>query len=334
MPSTNEGRSQRPNAGPMNKAVLDSASMIKFVRHLDWNLLKIFLEIARRGGIGAAARSLNKQQPSVSAALQRLETHLGAVLCTRTSRGIELTVHGQDVLAACEAVYGSIRDMPRAVSRSRRDTTGTVTLKAISNLYLLPQLTKIFDEFHALYPRIDIRLDVAPWRVVHESLKSGEVEIGIGFSDGFDIRLVHMLLTEQVQQIYCGPKHALFGKSPPAPASLEHEPFVVTHDEPKAYVRFRDQHGLGRHIAGFADNMQERMWLIQLGMGIGFLPKPIVDASSFSSVLWPLLAPDDTPKAPIYLMASAEPVRSAPAQLFFNVASRFLGGPRHADEDS
>lgn len=318
----------------MSKTVPDSGPMVKFARHLDWNLLKIFLEIARRGGIGAAARSLNKQQPSVSAALQRLETHLGAILCTRTSRGIELTVHGQHVLEACEAVYASVRDMPRAVSWERRDTTGTVALRAISNLYLLPQLTKIFDEFHALYPKIDVRLDVAPWRVVVESLQSGEVEIGIGFSDGVDTRLIHMLLTEQVQQIYCGPKHPLFGKSPGPPGLLENEPFVVTHDEPKPYVRFRDQHGLGRHIGGFADNMQERMWLIQLGMGIGFLPKPIVDASSFSSVLWPLLAPEDTPKAPIYLMASAEPVRSAPAQLFFNVASRFLGGPDQSDEDS
>lgn len=309
----------------MSQSVLDSEPMAKFARHLDWNLLKIFLEIAKRGGIGAAARSLNKQQPSVSAALQRLETHLGVTLCTRTSRGIELTVHGQHVLAACEAVYASVRDMPRAVSWARRETTGTVTLRVISNLYLLPQLTKIFDEFHALYPRIDIRLDVAPWRVVLESLESGEVEIGIGFADKLDNKLIYMLLTEQVQQIYCGPKHPLFGKGPAKPADLENEPFVVTHDEPKPYVRFRSQHGLGRHIGGFADNMQERMWLIQLGMGIGFLPKPIVDASSFVSVLWPLLAPEHTPKAPIYLMASAEPVRSAPAQLFVDIAAKMLG---------
>jgi DNA-binding transcriptional LysR family regulator len=310
----------------MSKTGLDTEPMVKFARNLDWNLLKIFLEIARRGGIGAAARSLNKQQPSVSAALQRLENHLGVALCTRTSRGIELTVHGQQVLAACEAVYGAVRDMPRAVSSARGDTTGTVTLRVISNLYLLPQLTRIFDEFHALYPRIDVRLDVAPWRAVLESLKSGEVEIAIGFSDGTDEKLIHMLLTEQIQQIYCGPKHPLFGKPPVAPALLEDDPFVVTHDEPKPYVRFRDKHNLGSHIGGFADNLQERMWLIQLGMGIGFLPKPIVDASSFAPVLWPLLAAEDTPTAPIYLMAAADPVRSAPAQLFLEVASRLLAG--------
>jgi DNA-binding transcriptional LysR family regulator len=298
--------------------------MAKFARNLDWNLLKIFLEIARRGGIGAAARSLNKQQPSVSAALQRLESQLGAVLCTRTSRGIELTVHGQHVLAMCEAAYSSIRDMPRAVSQARSDTTGTVTLRVISNLYLLPQLTRIFDNFHELYPGIEIRLDVAPWRAVLESLKRREVEIGVGFSDTSDDKLIYMPLIEQVQQIYCGPKHPLFGKPPVAPSRLEGDPFVITQDEPKPYVRFREYYGLGRRIGGFADNLQERMWLIQLGMGIGFLPKPIVDASSFSSMLWPLLKPDVAPKVPVYLMASVDPVRSAQAQLFFDVASRLL----------
>lgn len=308
----------------MSKTSLDSDPMAKFARNLDWNLLKIFLEIARRGGIGAAARSLNKQQPSVSAALQRLESQLGAALCTRTSRGIELTVHGQRVLDVCEAAYSSIRDMPRAVSQARSDTTGTVTLRVISNLYLLPQLTSIFDNFHELYPRIEIRLDVAPWRVVLESLQRREVEIGVGFSDTADDKLIYMKLTEQVQQIYCGPKHPLFNKPPVMPGRLESEPFVITHDEPKPYVRFREKYGLGRNIGGFADNIQERMWLIQLGMGIGFLPKPIVDASHFSSTLWPLLKPKIAPKVPIYLMASADPVRSAPAQLFFEVASRLL----------
>jgi len=38
-----------------------------FARTIDWNLLKIFLEIVRSGGIGAAARTLGKQQPSISA---------------------------------------------------------------------------------------------------------------------------------------------------------------------------------------------------------------------------------------------------------------------------
>src|SRR5262245_26420914 len=99
---------------------------VVFTRSIDWNLFKIFYEIATRGGVGAAARSLNKQQPSVSAALKRLESHLGAQLCIRTSRGIALTIHGHHLLAACQSMYGSVQNMPRIASAARGDIAGSV----------------------------------------------------------------------------------------------------------------------------------------------------------------------------------------------------------------
>ena len=64
--------------------------------------------------------------------------------------------------------------------------------------------------------------------------------------------------------------------------------------------------------------------LIQLGMGIGFLPKPIVDSSNFASVLWPLLSDAEAPVCSVYLMANAGSVRSAPAQLLLDKALTHL----------
>jgi len=308
----------------MSKSGPTSELGVIFARNVDWNLFKVFYEIARRGGIGAAARALNKQQPSVSAALQRLENHVGASLCTRTSRGIELTVHGHNLFQACRAMYESVQNMPRAASAARGDITGTVTLRVISNLHLQQKLTNILDDFHRNYPRIEIKLDVAPWREVLQSLKSGEVELGIGFEDRQDSGYLYIPIAEQTQQIYCGPKHELYGKPPVPPVMLEDCPFVITQDEPTPYIRYRDRHGLGRQIGGFADNLQERMWLIQLGMGIGFLPKPVVDTSTFADALWPLLPEAEAPVCTIYLMANAENVRSAPVQLFLDTALNHL----------
>ena len=41
----------------------------KFASRVDWNLMRTFIDIVRAGGIGAAARQLNRQLPSWSAAL-------------------------------------------------------------------------------------------------------------------------------------------------------------------------------------------------------------------------------------------------------------------------
>jgi DNA-binding transcriptional LysR family regulator len=108
------------------------------------------------------------------------------------------------------------------------------------------------------------------------------------------------------------------------PSALESDSFVISQDEPTAYVEYRQRHVLGRQIGGVADNLQERMWLIQLGMGIGILPKPVVDASNMSQVLWPLLQESEAPRCTIYLIASTDSIRSAPAQLFLDTAMQHL----------
>jgi DNA-binding transcriptional LysR family regulator len=79
-----------------------------------------------------------------------------------------------------------------------------------------------------------------------------------------------------------------------------------------------------------ADNLQERMWLIQLGMGIGMLPQAIVEASDFATKLWPLLADVEAPTCTIYFMANASSIRSAPAQLLLETALAYL----QQDEES
>jgi DNA-binding transcriptional LysR family regulator len=221
-------------------------------------------------------------------------------------------------------MFECVQNMPRAASAVRGDISGAVALRVISNLHQQPKLTEIFDRFHRRYPRIEIKLDVAPWRDVLRSLKSGEIEICIGFEDKLDPKYLYLPITDQTQQIYCGSKHPLFGKAAVSPSQLVAEPFVVTEDEPVPYTRYRERHGLGQQIGGVADNLQERMWLIQLGMGIGILPQAIVEASDFASKLWPLLPDVEAPTCTIYFMANASSIRSAPAELLLDTALAYL----------
>lgn len=303
-----------------HRVVLEPSAI--FARNIDWNLFKVFYEIARRGSITSAASALNRTQPSVSAALQRLEGHVGSSLCARTSKGVVLTVHGEHLFAACQGIYEVIQSTSREASLLRGDVSGVVTLRVIASLYLQPRLTEMIEDFHSRYPRIEIKLDVAPWREILQSLQSGEVELGIGFDPDPGNESTHILLSEQIQQLYCGPVHPLFGRQVGSPSELRDEPFVITHDEPTPYVEFREKYGIGRATGGYADGLHERMWLIQMGMGIGFLPKPVVDVSPFVDKLSPILPDDLAPRWNVYLMARSLSARSAPAQLLFDTAAR------------
>ncbi len=296
-----------------------------FARRVDWNLFKFFHEIARSGGVGAAARMLNKQQPSVSAALKRLERQIGAQLCVRTSRGIDLTPSGRQLFAFCGGMYASVQNAARAASSIDHDCVGVVMLRVISNL-VLPQFNAALTEFHRRHPMIEIKLDVAPWRLVLKSLKSGDVELGIGFDSAPGPELSYVPMLDEVQQLYCGPQHRLYGRTSP-PEELADETFVLAgREEAHELARFRKRHGLGHRVGGVADNLSERILLIKLGVGIGFLPQAVVASSAAPRELWPLLAAAAAPTCTIYFMSRANCERSAPAQALMDEVLTQLGG--------
>ncbi len=272
-----------------------------FARHLDWNLLKTFHEIVSAGGISAAARSLNRRQPTVSAALKRLEDRLGMTLCIRTARGIELNSAGRALFAACEAMHGAVSRLPNETAKAAGTLTGSVAVRMISDL-VSPELDRATILFHRLHPAVEIRLDIAPWRTVVASVKSGEVDIGIACDSAPSEDMFYEPLLAETQQLYCGPTHRLFGEAPRHPREFVDDQFVLTgQDEPEELEHFRRRFGLGRRAGGFAETLHEVKRLIQLGIGIGFLPTVVAEADG-TDRLWPLLPADVLPSYHVYLI--------------------------------
>ena len=58
--------------------------------------LRYAVEIAKSGSISHAARQLYVSQPSLSAAIQELESDVGITMFERTSRGIRRSAAGAD----------------------------------------------------------------------------------------------------------------------------------------------------------------------------------------------------------------------------------------------
>ena len=73
-----------------------------------YNQIRIFQSIAREGNISAAARKLEITPPSVSNALRLLEEHIGHPLFVRTTRRIELTETGQQLLEQTAAAVETL----------------------------------------------------------------------------------------------------------------------------------------------------------------------------------------------------------------------------------
>jgi DNA-binding transcriptional LysR family regulator len=299
-----------------------------FARNVDWNLFNLFVEIVSSGGISAAARQLNRQQPTISAGLKRLEDHLGVELFTRTSQGVELTPAGRALLPLCQSMVEAARAAPHEVAKAANLLEGVINIRTISSI-VSPEFDEALVAFHRAHPGVEIHLEVAPWRDVVKSLRLGEAEVGIACDSAPSEGLCYEPLMKEVQQLYCGRGHPLFGRSIALPSDLADEPFVMTgKDEPEELERFRRRFGLGRRAGGFAENLHEVKRLIELGVGIGFMPTCVVETAERAENFWPLLADDLLPGYHVYLITREAASRDTPTEVFLGeILSRLRQRP-------
>lgn len=294
----------------------------KFANRVDWNLMRTFVDIVRAGGIGAAARQLNRQQPSISAALKRLEDHVGATLLHRTPSGVEVTGAGKAMLALCEDMLESARLMPHQIAQATKRVAGIVRIQIVSGL-VCAEFDEAIASFHRRHPGIHIEIRVSPWRRVLDALEHGDVEIGLGYDSGVRGSLMYEPLLVERQQLYCSRTCPYFGSRVSRLHELKDEGFVLTGDhEIELITHLRRRYRLGARVNGLAEDIYEARRLIVNGVGIGFLPLLAAQDDVARGRLWPLLPADIEPTYDIFLLARAEPARDTATQLFWDEVIR------------
>lgn len=87
--------------------------------HFDWDDLRLFLSVARRGGLGPAAADTGKSPPTLGRRMLALERRLGLELFERLPRGYALTDQGRELLARAVELESRIAPLtdPRGAAR-------------------------------------------------------------------------------------------------------------------------------------------------------------------------------------------------------------------------
>ena len=302
----------------------------KFASRVDWNLMRTFVDIVRAGGIGAAARQLNRQQPSISAALKRLEDHVGTTLLHRTATGVEMTTAGKAMFALCEDMLESVRMVPHQIAQATKRVEGFVRIQIVSGLYS-PEFDEAIASFHRRNPGIHIEIRVSPWRRVLDALEQGEVEIGVGYDNNVRGSLMYEPLLVERQQLYCSRTNPYFGYRISRLNELKDQDFVLTgEDEIELITQLRRRYRLGTKVVGTAEDINEARRLITQGVGIGFLPVLAAENEVKKGRLWPMLHADFEPFYDIFLLARTEPARDTATQLFWDEVIRRIRALRRS----
>ncbi|POR53140.1 DNA-binding transcriptional LysR family regulator [Bosea psychrotolerans] len=277
------------------------------LHHLNWNLLHTFLVIVEERSITRAADRLLVRQPSVSAALQRLEETLGGQLVQRDSRRFVLTKRGELLHKECVDIYRSVARIGEKLSEEHDELTGLVRVQLITHM-VLPAFDRALSLMSRRHPGVTVRVEVASSQDIVRSVSQRLSPFGFCLLPnplaGLNCR--HLLREEF--GILCGRDHALHGRAGVPLHELADEPFIALacgqDGALEPMVSLREGAGLGSRTVGASPNLEEVARMIAAGMGIGILPLASVQDAIDTGTLWNLSGAGGELGADLYFVSS------------------------------
>jgi DNA-binding transcriptional LysR family regulator len=127
------------------------------MRQIDWDDLRVFLEIGRLKSLGLASKRLHLDHSTVSRRLARLEQTLGKRLLDRKPDGVVLNQAGRDLMLYSEAMESQLMAAHTAFDDridAMRETVRLSTYEGIASLYIASKL----NGFEKQNPNIDLEI--------------------------------------------------------------------------------------------------------------------------------------------------------------------------------
>jgi DNA-binding transcriptional LysR family regulator len=139
--------------------------------------LQYFAAVARHRHFTRAAEELYVTQPALSQQVRRLEAELGLALLRRTSKGVELTAAGEDLLVHAEAVLAEVARARAQMDRHAGVSRGVARVAATAAD--AARLPDALADFHADHPRIQIALRQGSAAEVVGLVQRGSVDVAV-----------------------------------------------------------------------------------------------------------------------------------------------------------
>lgn len=280
----------------------------------DFEAWSIFACVVEHKSFTGAASTLGLSKATISKAVTRLETQVGAPLFHRTSRRLSLTESGAKLVEHARAILAEGQAAEEAARDEASEPVGLVRL-AVPMSFGLSHVGPVVAEFLCEYRGVSIDMHLSDAKV---DLIGEGFDIGLRIASLPDSSLRSRKLRDIKTHIVAAPSYLERMGTPRHPAELgEHECLRYSLLTTPELWRFNNAKGeeaavrpQGRLRANNSDVM---LYSLRSGHGIAVVPDFIIDADLASGAVVPIL--QDWRPQPVALHLVTPPGMIRPARV-------------------
>ncbi|MGZ3768665.1 MAG: LysR family transcriptional regulator [Bdellovibrio sp.] len=230
-----------------------------------------FLEVAQFKNISRAAERLGIAQPSLSAAIKRLEDCLGVTLFIRGRSGVQLTKAGKELSEQGRSLLLSWEQLRADINKKETEVSGQYVLGCHTSVALY-SLSGFLPSLIQQYPDLEIKLAHDLSRKITERVISFEVDFGIVVNPFRHPDLVIRELCTDEVVFWTAPK-------PSSTQCLDKKKGVLVCDpnliQVQKLIDDLEKKGRGFRRIIHSSDLEVISELTASGVGVGILPKRV-----------------------------------------------------------
>ena len=245
---------------------------------MELSQLDIFLTVASERSFSRAAEKLQRTQPAVSLAVQRLESELGEKLLDRSLKDGTLTDAGRIVLEYARQFASLRRDLLNALAELRDKQTGRLIIGANETgaLYLLTYI----NAYRELYPRVKVEVRRSLSRNIPQEVLDNALDLGVVSYRPGDRNLRALVIYNDAIAFIVPPGHPFAGRPQISIRDLGSET-IIAHNIASPYRQIVldafQKHQVPLHMDIEMPTVETIKKMVLSRVGVAFVPRMCVE---------------------------------------------------------
>lgn len=249
--------------------------------------LRAFILGAQCGSFSAAAKMMAITQPGYSLLIRQLEEELGVKLFDRTTRRVELSIAGRQLIGSAERTLAQLDDTCRRAQDLSEGKLGTLSIAIVPSVAcsLLPHALKVFTGKHPLIRLVfleEVATDFA------RRVSRGEAEIGLGLLlDDDDALTLEPLIEDELVAVF-DENHPLGKREVITWRSLGEFEYIAVSSQSGVRVqadRASKVAGVEIKASYEANSHTTAIGLVKASLGFAIVPRIVLDSLNLDGVL-------------------------------------------------